>query len=127
MNAYAIPGIRPRVIATTYMNEEQRQAFAKKIIEVVANFYNVKLEKVMKKDRSGDLPKVCQISSYLINKKLPMYKLKEIAAFYGKRYTCAYGIDHSAIIHNKTLVQGWIDVGDALSKDVAHLDVLVNE
>ena len=127
MHYYAAPGIKNNIFIPANMTEEIRLQYANQIIESVARYYNVSMERVKGKSREGDLPKVRQISSFYIKKKIPMMRLKEIAGLYGQRYLLKSGFDadHSAIVHNVKTVEGWLKVHDPLEEDVLTIKNLI--
>jgi chromosomal replication initiation ATPase DnaA len=126
ISCYAMPGIATKRYMPIGIITEIRHQKALKIIETVAKFYGVDMKDVhTRKKRSGDLPKVCQFSTYLICQKYPSITRETVATFYGDRYRSANGYDHSAICHNLKAVKGYLKVGDDIAKDIEQLLKLI--
>lgn len=99
---------------------------AKDIIEIVAKFYNVPIERVVNKGRCGLIPLTRQISSWLIKKKIMGLSLRQISELYGYAYMRRDGkCDHSAIIHNVNMIEGYMKVNDPIADDVKKLILLL--
>jgi chromosomal replication initiator protein len=70
---------------------KKRGVSAKKIIEVVADFYNVSPEDLLKQSRKKEYVNPRQIAMYIIRKELET-SLPSIGEFFGGR-------DHTTVIH----------------------------
>jgi chromosomal replication initiation ATPase DnaA len=116
MNWYVYPGLNNQRMPKE-MPKVLKIQMAKDIIALTADFYKVPLEKIYTKNRSGDLPKVVQVSTYLIYEKVGHLELKLVASLYGDRYLGKWGHDHSAINHNRKTMEGWVKVNDRGLKD----------
>lgn len=103
------------------MSEMKQVEYATDIIEKVATYYEVPLKNIYSKDRHREIVKVCQISTWLILKKMPKMRLIKISEMYGVRYFSKNGYDHSVVIYNRKSIQGMIDVKDTIFNDVVHL------
>ena len=126
ISCYAIPGVKTKKYNPIDGTTEIRHLRALSIIDTVAKFYGVPLSDVHKnKKRSGDIPLVCQLSSYIICTKLPKITRETVATFYGDRYIGENGPDHSAICHNLRTVRGYLKVNDPICKDIEQLLKLI--
>jgi len=126
MNFYAIPGIVDRTnIFPNTMSESQQMRYALEIIKTTCNYYSMDYETICRKDRHRDIVTVCQISCWLIRKKMPTMPLVNIASLFGNRYCGKLGHDHSAILHNKNKLQDLLDTDDQVKDDVDALLKLI--
>ena len=127
MTYYAFPGTIDTKFIPANMIQEIRLQYGKQIIETVARFYGVELDNVYSKKRGHDLTTTCQVSTYFIKSKMPSLDLISIAKLFGNRYVCksGYQYDHSAIIYNKTKIQDFIKVGDAIVDDLETIKNLI--
>lgn len=119
MNFYAIPGLREKEnITPSIMSESQQMRYAMDIIKTTCNYYSIAYETICKKDRHRDIVTICQISCWIIRKKMPTMPLINIASLFGNRYSGKLGFDHSAIIHNRNKMQDLIDTDYQIKEDV---------
>ena len=112
-------------IETAYFDKvvkEMNIETAKSIIQTVAKYYDVPIEKVFKKGRTGSIARVRQVSSWLIIGKMKSLTLNQISELFGLAYYQRNGkYDHSSISHNINTVNGWLKVNDPIADDVKTL------
>ena len=126
MNFYAIPGLKEMENRSPYkMSESQQMRYAMEIIKTTCIYFNVYYEDICKKDRHRDIVTICQISCWLIRKKMPTMPLVNIASLFGERYNGKLGHDHSAILHNKNKLQDLYETDDQIKSDVDALLKLI--
>lgn len=124
MTYYAYPGTKP-TFAQCNMTEKMRLQYGKQIIETVAKYYDVEIEKVYKKVKTDDLVKVRQVSSYLICQRIPNMRLQQVASLFGQRYATVRGYDHTAVIFNKQKISDLISVNDSVKDDIETIKNLI--
>lgn len=122
MTYYSALGIKEINVCPVEMTEAMKLETAERIIVRVAKFYDVEIGKVKSKGRSGLVPRVRQIASWMINKKVKGLALKQVSRLFGNAYLQRTGeYDHTAIIHNIKKVNGWVKVGDSVVQDITNL------
>jgi chromosomal replication initiator protein len=89
---------------------KKRGVSAKRIIEIVADFYNVTTEDLLKQSRKKEYVKPRQIAMYIIRKELET-SLPSIGDFFGGR-------DHTTVIHAIDKIENWIKDKSGLKQEI---------
>lgn len=89
-----------------------------KIIETVANHFNISLEQLQTKERTATLVLARQVAMYLLRAFGGM-SLKEIGAYFG-------GKDHSTVIHAIEKITNLKKEDQALSQDIQKITASIN-
>jgi chromosomal replication initiator protein len=89
---------------------KKRGVSAKRIIEVVADFYNVTIEDLLKQSRKKEYVKPRQIAMFIIRKELET-SLPSIGEFFGGR-------DHTTVIHAIDKIDGWIKNKTGIKQEI---------
>jgi chromosomal replication initiation ATPase DnaA len=122
MNFYIIPGLKNIDGRPAYLKSEATQLkYAREIIQLTADYFEIPLNKLFKKDRHRQYVQTCQIATWIIYQKMPNVPLIKVAELFGQRYEGKDGFDHSAIIYNRKVIQDRINVKDNLMDDVEAL------
>jgi chromosomal replication initiator protein len=88
----------------------------KKIAEVVAEFYNIRIEDLIKQSRKKEFVKPRQIAMFLIRKELDN-SYPSIGDFFGGR-------DHTTVMHAVEKIQGLVSLKDQFKQEV---DLIMNK
>lgn len=89
---------------------KKRGVSAKKIIEVVADFYNISVEDILKQSRKKEFVNPRQIAMFIIRKELET-SLPSIGEFFGGR-------DHTTVIHAVDKIDRQIKERSSLKQEV---------
>jgi len=92
---------------------KKRGVSAKKIIEVVSDFYNVTPEDLLKQSRKKEYVNPRQIAMYIIRKELET-SLPSIGEFFGGR-------DHTTVIHSCEKIKNDMKMDDILIQEINQL------
>jgi chromosomal replication initiator protein len=103
-------------ILASLITSKKRLVSAKKIAEVVAEFYNIQMEDLIKQSRKKEYVKPRQIAMYLIRKELDN-SFPSIGDFFGGR-------DHTTVMHAVEKVGGLITQKEQLKQEV---DLIMNK
>jgi chromosomal replication initiator protein len=105
-----------KVLSDLQINKEPPKPI--KIIETVANYYNVTLQQLQAKDRTANLVQARQVAMYLLRAFGGM-SLKEIGAYFG-------GKDHSTVIHAIDKITNLKKEDPTLSQDIQKITMLIS-
>lgn len=103
-------------ILANLISSKKRLVSPKKIAEVVAGFYNILLEDLIKQSRKKEFVKPRQIAMYLIRKELDN-SFPSIGEFFGGR-------DHTTVMHAVGKVTGLLPQKPQLKQEV---DLIMNK
>lgn len=98
------------VLVNVITPPKKRGVSAKKIIEVVSDFYNVTIEDLLKQSRKKEYVYPRQISMYIIRKELET-SLPSIGEFFGGR-------DHTTVIHAIDKIERIIKEKSGLKQEI---------
>jgi len=104
-----------QVLSDLQINKEPPKPI--RIIETVANYYNVTLDQLQSKDRTANLVQSRQVAMYLLRAFGGM-SLKEIGAYFG-------GKDHSTVIHAIEKITNLKKDDSSLSQDIHKITMLI--
>jgi hypothetical protein len=94
-----------------------------KIIEIVADYYNVPITDVMSLLQEADCVKVRQVSMYFIRDKYSMMSLDKIGSLFPGRTGRK---DHATVIHSIKTVNNGIDTDPIFRSEIATLDINIS-
>ncbi len=89
----------------------------KKIIEAVANFYDVKLSSLSEKDRKREVVHPRQVAMYLLRRELNL-SYPSIGEKFGKR-------DHTTAIHACEKIKKELEENESLNEEVHNIKQLI--
>jgi len=99
-----------KTILASIIGTKKRVTSAKKISELVAEFYNISMEDLVKQSRKKEFVKPRQIAMYLIRKELDN-SFPSIGDFFGGR-------DHTTVMHAVDKVQNLISSKQSFKQEV---------
>jgi chromosomal replication initiator protein len=99
------------ILSTIIFSPKRRGVSPKKIMEVVADFYNVSVEDLIRKSRKKEYVVPRQIAMYIIRKELET-SLPMIGDLFGGR-------DHTTVIHAVDKIQGQAKEKEALKHELS--------
>ena len=82
-----------------------------KIVDTVANFYNIKLEEILSEKRNREIVLPRQIAMYLLRQEL-QYSYPQIASKINKK-------DHTTIMHGCLKIEKQIKNGDDIQRQIS--------
>lgn len=103
-------------ILASIVGTKKRVTSAKKIAEMVAEFYNISGEDIMKQSRKKEYVKPRQVAMYIIRKELDT-SFPSIGEFFGGR-------DHTTVMHAVEKVKNLISSKDSFKQEV---DLILNK
>jgi chromosomal replication initiator protein len=99
-----------KTILASIISSKKRVTSAKKIAEMVAEFYNVSMEDLVKQSRKKEFVKPRQVAMYLIRKELEN-SFPSIGDFFGGR-------DHTTVMHAVEKVDNLIKEKETFKQEV---------
>jgi chromosomal replication initiator protein len=105
-----------KTILANIINLKKRVPSAKKISELVAEFYNITIDDLIKQSRKKEYVKPRQIAMYLIRKELDN-SFPSIGSFFGGR-------DHTTVMHAVEKVENLIKDKEGFKQEV---DLILNK
>ncbi len=99
-----------KTILASIVGTKKRITSVKKIAELVAEFYNITMDDLIKQSRKKEFVKPRQIAMYLIRKELEN-SFPSIGEFFGGR-------DHTTVMHAVEKVGGLINQKDSFKQEV---------
>jgi hypothetical protein len=96
----------------------KRRIKPERIIEIVADYFDISQEILLSRDRKIEIVQKRQIAQYLISEYLDM-SLTEIGLASGK-------FDHATILHSVKTVNDYIDTGNSIAKDILKLKEILD-
>ena len=103
-------------ILASLISSKKRLVSPKKIAEVVADFYNIQMEDLVKQSRKKEFVKPRQIAMYLIRKELDN-SFPSIGEFFGGR-------DHTTVMHAVGKIGSLVSQKEQLKQEV---DLIMNK
>ncbi len=107
------------VLGSQQSLDPSHQPTVQSIIEIVCDFYDVKLVDLLSKRKFKSLAEPRQICMWL-SRKLTRYSLEEIGGYFGGR-------DHTTVLHAIRTIDRRIGDDERVRKDMATLEMQLNE
>jgi chromosomal replication initiator protein len=106
-------------ILASIVGTKKKITSAKKIAEIVAEFYNISMDDIIKESRKKEFVKPRQIAMYIIRKELDN-SFPSIGGFFGGR-------DHTTVMHAVDKVEKLIEEKESFKQEVdLIMDKLLN-
>lgn len=105
-----------KIILAGIVSAKKRVTSVKKIAEMVAEFYNINMEDLIKQSRKKEYVKPRQIAMYLIRKELDN-SFPSIGEFFGGR-------DHTTVMHAVDKIQGLVSAKESFKQE---MDLILNK
>lgn len=99
------------VLSSIIFSPKKRGVSPKKIMQVVADFYNVTIDDLIKQSRKKEYVTPRQIAMFIIRKELET-SLPMIGEIFGGR-------DHTTVIHAVDKIQSWVKDKEGVKQEVA--------
>lgn len=103
-------------ILASLISSRKRMVSPRKIAEVVAEFYNIQMENLMKQSRKKEFVKPRQVAMYIIRKELDN-SFPSIGDFFGGR-------DHTTVMHAVEKIRNLVSLKGQLKQEV---DLIMNK